>query len=49
LVKPCAQKSRAIPVKKQLGLAAANISKKLLLALPNLIVALADYQLAENN
>jgi hypothetical protein len=31
------------------GLVAANISKKHLLALPNLIVALADYQSAENN
>ena len=45
----CAQKSHAILVKKQLGPAAANISKKLLLALPNLIVALADYSLAEND
>jgi hypothetical protein len=41
----CAQKSRAIPVKKQLGLAAANISKKRLLALPKPIVVLVNLSL----
>ena len=45
----CAQKSHAIPARKPPGPAAGNISKKRLLALPNLIVALADSQSAENN